>query len=236
LTIGLTAGALTAKRAPNYGRVALIQSAALGGAIFGAAAQLAFKWKPYGTSWEYTVHEYGPISDSTGKPILDLMGNKQPPLGHCTPNPDGNFNCAVPDNSIFDLAPGALIGLNVGLAAGLLGAYLPDQSRYGPSWKRILLIDLGAGAGALAGGVGSCVALVDDCLKAPTPQTDARAISAWVALAGGGLGALAGILLTRDMDEDTGPPPSTPMPIVTYAPMRGTAGGTSPGIAAMGFF
>src|SRR3954471_1252993 len=55
LTIGLTAGALTSRRAPNYGRVALIQSAALGGAIFGSAAQLAFKWKPYGTSWEYTV-------------------------------------------------------------------------------------------------------------------------------------------------------------------------------------
>jgi hypothetical protein len=236
LTLGLTAGALTSKRAPNYGRVTLIQSAALGGAIFGAAAQLAFKWKPYGTSWEYTVHEYGPILDSTGKPILDSMGNKQAPLDHCTPNTDGNFNCAVQDNSIFDLAPGALIGLNVGLAAGLLGAYLPDQSRYGPSWKRILLIDLGAGAGALAGGVGSCVALVDDCLKAETPRTDARAISAWVAIAGGGLGALAGILLTRDMDEDTGPPPSTPMPVVTYAPIRQTTGGTAPGIAAMGFF
>ena len=118
----------------------------------------------------------------------------------------------------------------------MLGAYLPDQSRYGPSWKRILLIDLGAGAGALAGGVGSCVALVDDCLKAPTPHADARAISAWVAIAGGGLGALAGILLTRDMDEDTGPPPSTPLPVVTYAPMRDSNGGSAPGVAAMGFF
>jgi len=225
LTLGLTAGALASKHAPNYGRVALIQSAALGGAILGGAAQLAFKWKPYGASWEYTIHEV--IPDDV---------KKYPPTSCIRIPGSPDSNCAVPDNSVLDLAPGALIGLNVGLAAGLLGAYLPDQSRYGPSWKRILLIDLGAGAGALAGGVGSCVALVNDCLKKETPNADARAISAWVAIAGGGLGALAGILLTRDMDEDTGPPPSTPMPIVTYAPMRGTAGGTAPGIAAMGFF
>jgi len=225
LTLGLTAGALTSKRAPNYGRETLIQSAALGGALFGGVAQLAFKWKPYGLSWEYTVHEYQP------KPMGQAPFDKD-----CTPNVDGNFNCAIPDNSVFDIAPGALIGLNVGLAAGLLGAYLPDQSRYGPSWKRILLIDLGAGAGALAGGVGSCVALVDDCLKAKTPNADARAISAWVAIAGGGLGLLGGILMTRDMDEDVTAPSSTPPPIVTYAPMRDGNGGTAPGVAAMGFF
>jgi hypothetical protein len=225
----LTAGALTSKRAPNYGRVTLIQSAALGGALFGGAAQLAFKWKPYGTSWEYTVHQYDP---ATNFDKLKAEGSKCPDVT-MTPLVD----CAVPDNSVFDLAPGALIGLNVGLVGGLLGAYLPDQSRYGPSWKRILLIDLGAGAGALAGAVGSCVALVDDCLNARTPNADARAVSAWVAIAGGALGALGGILMTRDMDEDHGPgPSSTPPPMVTYAPMRTGNGGTTPGIAAMGFF
>ena len=71
------------------------------------------------------------------------------------------------DNSVFDLAPGALIGLNVGLAAGLLGAYLPDQSRYGPSWKRVLLVDLGGGRGRARGRRRRCVALVDDCLTGP---------------------------------------------------------------------
>jgi hypothetical protein len=228
LTIGLTAGALTAPRAPNYGRVTLIQSAALGGALLGGVAQLAFKWNPYGTSWQYTVHEYGPA--------LDSNNNKVAPFDHCIPIPDGNYNCAIQDNSVFDQAPGALIGLNVGLAAGLLGAYLPDQSRYGPSWKRVLLVDLGAGAGALAGGVGSCVALVDDCLKAKTPQADARAISAWVAIAGGGLGALAGVLMTRGMDDDLQSAPTSTPPIVTYAPMRDGNGGTAPGVAAMGFF
>ena len=54
--------------------------------------------------------------------------------------------------------PGALIGLNVGLAAGLLGAYLPDQSHYGPSWRRVLLVDLGAGAGGDCGRAFGCVA------------------------------------------------------------------------------
>ena len=49
----------------------------------------------------------------------------------------------------------------------------------------MLLIDLGAGAGALAGGVGSCVALVDDCLQgADSRDDDARAIAAWVGAAG----------------------------------------------------
>jgi hypothetical protein len=167
---------------------------------------------------------------------LDSNNNKVAPFDHCIPIPDGNYNCAIQDNSVFDQAPGALIGLNVGLAAGLLGAYLPDQSRYGPSWKRVLLVDLGAGAGALAGGVGSCVALVDDCLKAKTPQADARAISAWVAIAGGGLGALAGVLMTRGMDDDLQSAPTSTPPIVTYAPMRDGNGGTAPGVAAMGFF
>jgi len=227
LTLGLTAGALTSHRAPTYGRVALIQSAALGGALLGGVAQLAVKWKPYGTSWEYTVHELKGIGPN----------NTDPPSKDCIPVAGENtFSCAVQDNSVFDQAPGALIGLNVGLVAGLLGAYLPDQTRYGPSWKRVLLVDLGAGAGALAGGVGSCVALVTDCLKAPTPQADARAISAWIAIAGGGIGAISAILLTRDMDGDTGPPSSTPPPVVTYAPMRDSNGGTAPGVAAMGFF
>ncbi len=57
LALGLTTGALTSERAPRYGRVALIQSAALGGAITGALAQLGAQWHPYGSGWDYTVRQ-----------------------------------------------------------------------------------------------------------------------------------------------------------------------------------
>ena len=43
-----------AKKAPTYGRVTLIQSAALGGIFAGALTQVAVKWKPYGAGWEYS--------------------------------------------------------------------------------------------------------------------------------------------------------------------------------------
>jgi hypothetical protein len=231
LAVGLTAGALTAKHAPNYGRVALIQSAALGGLALGGIGQLAFKWQPYGENWGFSVHPVKPEDLATTMQMG--VACKQ------MPSADGTYDCAFRDNSIFDLAPGALIGLNVGLAAGLLGAYLPDQSRYGPSWRRVLLIDLGAGAGALAGGVGACVALVDDCLRAPTPNPTARAISAWAALAGGAIGLAGGVLMTRHMDDDIDQSPAAtavPPPIVTYAPMRDANGAAAPGVAALGFF
>src|SRR6185295_16416522 len=91
--------------------------------------------------------------------------------------------------SILDLSLPALIGLNVGLGAGLLGAYLPDQTRYGPSWKRIVLVDLAVGAGALAGGVAGCVA-ESACLLAD-PGSEARAKAAGTALLGSALGLAA---------------------------------------------
>ncbi len=54
LAIGLTSGSLLARKAPTYGRVTLIQSAALGGMVAGALMQVALQWKPYGLSWEFT--------------------------------------------------------------------------------------------------------------------------------------------------------------------------------------
>jgi len=235
LAIGLTSGSLLARKAPTYGRVTLIQSAALGGMVAGALMQVALQWKPYGLGWEFTSD---PRPAENNKDVTDgrLAG---PAGGRCAVDRD-NANCVFRESSTFDLAPGALIGLNVGILAGALASYLPDQSKYGPTWKRVLLIDLAAGAGALAAGVGACVALSETCLKAPQPDDDARAMAAGAALIGGGLGLLGGYLLTRNIDEgvdSTGRQTTTPpMPMATFAPVRDGRGGTVPGFAAVGFF
>jgi hypothetical protein len=222
--LGLGAGALTADRAPTYGRAALIQSAAIGGLLTGAITQLAFQWQPYGAGWEQTTR----VAPPTEKP---MAGEASKALNADCPY-DGN-KCAFHETNVLDLAPGALIGLNLGIAAGLLGAYLPDQSKYGPSWRRVLVVDLAVGAGMLAGGIAGCVANTDDCLKvAPGPR--ARAIAAGTALAGGAVGLASGILLTRHYDDDPTASPLPAAPSLTLAPLA-TPGGL-PGLAALGTF
>lgn len=186
LAVGVTAGSLLSRRAPTYGRVSLIQSAAAGGAIAGILG------------------------------ATTLEGNRDP---------------SIP----------ALIGLNVGLGVGLLGAYLPNQSRYGPTWKRIGLIDLATVAGLFAGGIAGCVSGDDDedCVGAITAESPpARSRSAASALLGGGIGVLAGILLTRDVDRDLpkAPVSTTVPPTVTLFPVRDIGGGTTPALGAVGFF
>jgi hypothetical protein len=236
LGLGLTAGALSAKHAPTYGRGWLIQSAAAGGAISGALLQVATKWKPYGTGWQNTVvQSAGSIPNvpcvDTNVPTTDMKGNMV------------ELNdCAVHTTSALDLAPGTLIGLNVGLLAGLISAYAPDQSHYGPTWQRVLFVDLAAAAGAIAGGVFGCVFNVDGCLKAQNPSDEARSIEAWAALGGAGVGAIAGVLGTRRFEDEmpdgrtTGDAASATMPVVTVAPMRDATGGVVPSVAAMGSF
>jgi membrane associated rhomboid family serine protease len=140
--------------------------------------------------------------------------------------------------------PGVLIGLNVGLAAGLMGAYLPDQSHYGPTWKRVVLVDLAMGAGAIAGATFGCV-FNPDCLSNSLSDPNnpaanrARSIAAFAALGGAAVGLAGGILLTRHFDDDRPDTPaaaSTPPPIAMFAPMRDAAGNMAPAFAAMGFF
>ncbi len=235
LGLGLTAGALSSKHAPTYGRGWLIQSAAAGGAITGALLQVATKWKPYGTGWQNSVVPHSGVTAPMGKPCVDTGPDVMTP---------GNeiFNCAEPTTSALDLAPGTLIGLNVGLLAGLIGAYAPDQSHYGPTWQRVLFIDLAAAAGGIAGGVFGCVFNVDNCLKDPSPGAQARSIEAWSALGGAGVGAIAGVLGTRRFQDElpdgrtTGDSASATMPVVTVAPMRDATGGVVPSVAAMGSF
>jgi hypothetical protein len=223
-----------AKKAPTYGRVTLIQSAALGGIFAGALTQVAVHWKPYGSSWEQSYRIPADANDAKQGKFINGDQCMEVSSGDVQPK------CVYRSSSVFDLAPGALIGLNVGLIAGLLGAYLPDQSKYGPSLKRVLLIDAAAGAAALAAGVGACVSLSDSCLRAPQPDDDARAYAAGAALLGGGLGLLGGILLTRNVDAEpqssSARGASVTMPMATFAPMRDGKGGTIPGFAAVGSF
>ena len=233
LALGLTTGALTSARAPSYGRVALIQSAAFGGAVMGALAQLGTTWQPYGSGWQYTVRSVSTMD--AAKSATAEMG------GVCPPDPMNPRNglCSFKDTSVLDLMPGALIGLNVGLAAGLLGAYLPDQSPY-ISWRRILLIDLAAAAGAVAGGVGGCVTDVDGCLTRTPVNPDARARAALAAIGGAAVGLVGGYFLTRHFDDDRNASLPTDKPKVTVSttvlPLRTADGSTTPAIGAFGTF
>ena len=239
LALGLATGALTADHAPTYGRAAMIQSAALGGALAGALGQMVLR---YGQSAEYFVR----LGD-VGTDPNNLTSNDNPttsPPKNCPGAVQGTVTvggqidnlkeCRYKDTTILDLLPGTLIGLNLGLAIGLAAAYLPDQSRYGPTWKRVLLVDLATGAGALAGGIAGCVANTDNCLVG-SPSSTARAIAAGSALAGGALGFGAGYLLTRHLDDD-GTPPGTIASTLTLLPMPMPRGGSLPGLSAMASF
>jgi hypothetical protein len=228
IAVGLTAGALTADRAPTYGRGGIIQSATLGGGLAGALAQMALE---IGTSAQYSVH--GTLVPHPGDATsVDGGTNCQQVIGAPMVNQQYVTNCAFKDTSFLDLAPGALIGLNVGLAAGLLAAYLPDQTKFGPTWKRVLLVDLATGAGALAGGVAGCVAN-GNCLN-KTPDEDARAIAAASALAGGLVGFVGGYLLTRHVDDEGGAIGIASS--LTLTPTLSPGGGGLPGVMAMGAF
>jgi hypothetical protein len=135
-------------------------------------------------------------------------------------------------------AAGVLVGLNLGLGAGLAMAYLPDQRQYGPSWQRVVLVDLAIATGALAGAL---FETVGECLRTTSPDCrfeDSRRTPK-LALLGGALGLGAGWFLTRKLDEGSdGARLSArvlPVPTALVAP---GASGTQvvPGLAAQGRF
>jgi hypothetical protein len=223
--LGLTGSVLLRNRAPTYGRVAMIQSAALLGAVGGAVGQIALDWKPYGSGWAYSVRQ----ADQSN--YLAAHQPCPPPTAYVTEY------CAFAERSVLDLMPGALIGLNIGLAAGLLGAYLPHGTYYAPTWQRVLFVDAAVVAGGVAGATIGCVANPSCLNQSPTAQD--RSIVAGSALLGGLLGFVGGVLATRHGSNDGDQPPTTAsatMPVATFAPMRGSDGSMIPAVAALGTF
>ncbi len=176
LGLGAVAGRFLDGYAPNYGRGAVIQSAAAMGALAGALAVPAFQLK-------------------------------------------ARHSAAV-----------ILAGLNLGLGAGLALAYLPDQTAYGPTWRRVMLVDLATAAGGIAGAL---VKIVGQCLQSAGDQPcefvsgNARP-TAQIALLGAGVGLAAGWLLTRHYDSGQTPPPERSpaalIPVPTVIPVPGPDG------------
>lgn len=206
LALGITAGAMLSHRAPTYGRVALIQSAAAGGALLGALSAVALQWSPFG--FERVVV---PAADSPPGSVPHL-------------------------DDVMDLSIPSALGLTVGLGAGLLGAYLPDQSRYGPTWQRVGLIDLAAAAGAIAFGIGGCVS-ENACVGALNAESASRAHAATWALVGGMAGLAGGVLLTRNVDRSLPAAKGTPgFPVLTLLPTREPGGQLATLLGALGSF
>jgi hypothetical protein len=168
---GFVVGATLDEHAPNYGRVAVIQSGAAIGALIGALTVPAIK----------PEKACGPGS---GSPCYNL-------------------------NYLQRYEPvGILVGLNVGLAAGLALAYLPDQRQYGPRWQRVALIDLAAAAGGFIGAASTAInrCIVDSHAPQDSAPESCRFTSAQptarAAIIGGVLGLTAGWILTGKMDRN----------------------------------
>jgi tetratricopeptide (TPR) repeat protein len=218
LGLGAASGKFFETKAPNYGRVAVIQSGAAAGLLAGALAVPALAsmeiCKPAPTT---------EMPTPPGKDCLEGTANHSPLV--------------------------LLGGLNLGLAAGLALSYLPDQSAYGPTWKRAVLVDLAIAAGTVAGTlfrvVGQCLA--QNSAQSCSYQTDdprGRRLTARFALAGGAVGLIAGLILTRDFDRYNSPPLEREpvarllLPTPAMLPVTSSDGGTQlvPGLAAQGRF
>jgi hypothetical protein len=119
-------------------------------------------------------------------------------------------------------------------------AYLPDQRGYGPSWQRVMMVDLAGVTGAvLATAVEVCSRKASYCAD-NTGNVDRR--TARFALVGTGLGLVAGWLLTMNYDRAHHSQNEMPMlsliPLPGAVPVETTAGTTEllPGLTAHGRF
>jgi hypothetical protein len=219
LTVGAFAGWWLDDLSPNYGRVSLIQSSALLGTVAGAIA-------------------------------ISAIG-RYPAFNQTDPGLPANTREEIAFNKAYDnyrnqlkqrMAWGMLAGLNAGLAAGLAMAYLPDQSKYGPSWQRVIMVDLAILAGGVfATTIELCSRRSDiSCANSTDTQLDGR--TARFALAGAGLGLVAGWLLTMNYDRvretrpDLAPLSFIPLPgAVPVESVMGTAE-LLPGLLSRGRF
>ncbi|MGB8296911.1 MAG: PEGA domain-containing protein [Polyangia bacterium] len=209
--VGLSAGSVAGwwldDHAPNYGRVAMIQSGAFVGALAGILAipAMGFSLKSVTTTETETTR---------------TTTTRIPRVGW-----------------------GMLGGMNIGLAAGLALAYLPDQRAYGPSWQRVVLIDLAAIGGGVTG------ALLQMCVsgqgnKGVCGNVEIGTQMARYALAGSVVGLATGFFLTWNYDkhEDKRDDklaqsrPAVPMP--GALPVQTTDGRWSlvPGLVSQGQF
>jgi len=224
--VGLGAGAVAGwwldNRSPNYGRVALIQSAALLGTVAGGISVSAVGGYPD----EVPTPKTQCADDPTAKDCVDYY----------------NFRVAIKRR----LSWGMLAGLNVGLATGLAMAYLPDQSKYGPSWQRVLTVDMAGFAGAIfATAVELCTRTDPDGVRVHCAnKTDAtlNRRTARFALIGAGIGLAAGWLLTMHYDDETQTrsdlPPLSFLPLPGAVPVQSTSGTADllPGLLSQGTF
>jgi hypothetical protein len=206
--VGLSAGSVVGwwldDHAPNYGRVAVIQS----GAFLGAAAG-----------------------------VLAI-----PTVGFALKSTNSSNTTTIRTDRV---GWGMLAGMNVGLAAGLALAYLPDQRAYGPSWQRVMLIDLAAVAGGFTG------ALLQMCVsgqgnKGVCGDTEIGPQMARYALAGSAVGLATGFLLTWKYDKHDDKRdetlaqarPARAMPLPGALPVQTTDGRWAlvPGLVSQGQF
>jgi hypothetical protein len=218
--LGLTSGALVGwwldDKAPNYGRVAIIQSAAVIGTLAGAFAVPAFGAFP------------------TAPP--DLLGNPSDEQVQAHEEAFTRYRNKAKQR----IAWGMLAGLNVGLAAGLAMAYLPDQHVYGPSWQRTILVDLaGIAGGIFASAIELCSRAQAYCADSSTTLSNR---TAQFALAGTGIGLFAGWVLTMNYDHarekrsERAPLSLIPLPGVVPVTSPSGAGELVPGLLSHGTF
>jgi PEGA domain. len=177
LSLGSVAGWWLDDHAPNYGRVAVIQSGAFLGAVAGVLGIPAL-----GFALQYCTA----AGTTTKIPCSETDATKG----------ISRTRYVYKDR----VGWGLLAGMNVGLVTGLALAYLPDQRNYGPSWQRVMLIDLAAVAGGFTG------ALVQMCVSGRTGKgfcgnTEIGPKTARYALAGSAVGLATGLVLTWRYDK-----------------------------------